>query len=365
MKLRTLTCLGLWLGLAVPAFAADKISISPAQQQNLGIGVTPVEATTTAFGRQLPAQVVIPPTAQRLISAPQSGLVSQLKVAVGDEVKSGQQLLTLQSPEIVALQRDFLQALSQQRLTQAALERDDALFKEGVIAKRRFLETESRAQEQNAALEERRQSLLLAGMAAQDIKRLEQTRKLGSAVLLRSPIKGIVLERLAETGQRVETNAPLYRIGQLGTLWLEIRAPVEALPGLQVGAHLQVMDKGIKGSLILIGREVDPASQTVLLRAEVSEGSEQLRPGQYVQVSLNTQTGSTSYRVPAGAVVRNNQQTYVFVQTADGFTPLPVTVWVNENGYAVVSGQLQGNEKVAVSGIAAIKGAWMGLGGGE
>ncbi len=365
MKLRTLASLGLWLVATPAAFAADLITMSTQQQQNLGVAAAPLQPTRAAFGRALPAQVVIPPGEQQLISAPQAGLVTQLRPSVGDEVKKGQALLTLQSPEIVGLQRAFLQALSQERLARTALDRDETLFQEGIIAKRRYLETQSRHQEQKAALDERRQTLQLAGMAVQDIRRLEQTRTLSSALVLRAPTDGVVLERQVQSGQRVDVNTPLYRIGRLNTLWLEIRAPIETLSGLQPGAAVQVVDTPVTAKLILIGREVDPASQTALLRAEVTGNGEQLRPGQYVQAMLTTHTAEHSFTIPANAVVRREQKTYVFVKTAEGFTATPVQVWISEGGTSVISGPFAGGEQVAVSGVAAIKGAWMGLGGGE
>lgn len=365
MMLRTLASLGLWLAAVPAAFAADLITMSPQQQQNLGVAAAPLQPTRAAFGRALPAQVVIPPGEQQLISAPQAGMVTQLRRSIGDEVKQGEALLTLQSPEIVGLQRAFLQALSQEHLAKTALERDNTLFREGIIAQRRYLETQSRYQEQKAAFDERRQALRLAGMATQDIRRLERTRSLSSALVLRAPMDGVVLERQAQTGQRVDVNAPLYRIGRLDTLWLEIRAPIETLSGLRVGAPVQVADAPVTAKLILIGREVDPASQTALLRAEVTGNGEHLRPGQYVQATLTTHTAEHSFTVPAAAVVRRDQKTYVFVKSVAGFTATPVRVWLSEGGTSVISGSFSGGEQIAVSGVAAIKGAWMGLGGGE
>lgn len=357
----------LLFSLLTPAFAADlpahSIAMTIAQQQRLGITVASPEAVTTAFGQELPAQVTVPPSQVRLVTAPQAGLLEQLHVAVGEEVVIGQVLAQLRSPALVALQRDFLQALSQQRLAASAHERDQTLFNEGIIAQRRQLETQSQYEEQTAMLEERKQALLLAGMSPEDIRLLESKRQLSPLLKLRAPATAIVLERGAEPGQRLEISDLIFRIANLDPLWLEIRAPVEFLQTLSIGAAVKVPAYGVEGRLIAIGHDVDPASQTVVVRAEINVGAGSVRPGQYVTASVAGMPGENRYQVPAAAVVRSGQHSIVYVQTGSGFDPRIVTVLGSQGGKTVIEVTLKSDERIAVTGLAAIKGASMGLGG--
>lgn len=353
------------LASALPVNATDAIKLNAAQLRNMNIQVLPILKASAVFGKTMPAQVVIPPAQMRMISAPQAGMLEQLTVAIGDRVSEGQVLARIQSPDLIALQRDLLQAASQERLARTALKRDDSLLSDGVIAQRRQQETHSRHQELSAAVEERRQALRLAGMSASEIKTLESTHQLSASLTVRSPIAGVVLETKAEAGQRVMISDPIYRIAALNPLWLEIRSPLEQTPGLEVGARVRVQESGVDGKLIAIGRNVDPASQTVLVRAEVAQNTDKLRPGQYVQAAITTTSPQTRYQVPSSAIVRNGRQTVVFVQTPQGFEVRPVTLLATQSGRTIISGSFSGSEKVASSGLAAIKGAWMGLGGAE
>lgn len=358
------------LGLAlVPAHAADlpaqDVIMSPAQQQTLGVTTAAPEPAGAVFGQELPALVTVAPAQVHLLAASQAGLLEYMPSAVGDEVVEGQVIARLKSPELVSLQRDFLQALSQQHLARAGLKRDEMLYREGIIAKRRYQETQSGHDETKAALDERRQALLLAGMAPQDIADLERNRRLSTTLQLRAPITGIVLERLAEPGQRLNVSDPIYRIANLDPLWLEIRVPLEHLPSLAAGAAVKVAAFGAEGRLLSVGRDVDAASQTVRVRAELSTGSGALRPGQYVQASIAGAPGEGRYQVPSAAVVRSGQHSIVFVQTATGFTPRIVEVLGSQEGKTVIVAPFAAQERVAVTGLAAVKGAAMGLGGGE
>ena len=117
--------------------------------------------------------------------------------------------------------------------------------------------------------------------------------------------------------------------------------------------------------MALVGRTAESESQTVLVRAEVSGGEKCLRPGQYVETRLEMGAGEARFRVPDNAVVRHQGEDWVFVHVPQGFRPIPVTVHGNRDGDTVVSGPLAAGQEVAVSGLAAIKGAWSGYGGGE
>ena len=345
--------------------AGDKILFSPQQQQTLGISVAPIVKAEGVSGQLVQAQVTVPPAQLRIISASLEGMVEQLTVSEGDHVKSGDVIARLQSPQLLTLQRDLLQALSQQRLALSEWKRDEELFNEGVIAQRRYLETQSRYLEQNAALEERRQSLRLAGMDKRDIDQLEKSRKMTTQLNVRSPINGVVLERMSEAGRRLAVADPLYRIADTSQLWMEIRAPIEAVRNLAEGSRVQVSGQAISGKVMAVGHDVDAASQTVLVRAKVTEGTQQLWPGEYLQVSLATAATTPLYQIPAGAIVRSGSRTVIFTQIKDGFAAVPIKVIASQGGNSVIEGALKGDERIAVSGIAAIKGAWLGLGGGE
>lgn len=345
--------------------AGEIIKLTPAQLQTMHIQTSGIVRTTTVYGKPLPAQVVTPPGQMRMVTAPQAGMLEQLSVAVGDRVSQGQPLARIQSPDLIALQRDFLQAATQLRLASSSMRRDDSLLNEGVISQRRQQETQSRQQELSAAVDERRQTLLLAGMSATEVKHLEKTKTLGAGLTVSAPISGIVLETKAEAGQRLMVSDPIYRIAALKPLWLEIRAPIEQVNQLSLGAVGRIQEPAVNSKLITIGRNVDPATQTVLLRAEVIDGAEQLRPGQYVQVALSSNTPQTSYQVVSNGVVRSGRQVVVFVRVAQGFEARPVSILGKRGEYTIVNGNFTGTERIAITGLAAIKGAWVGLGGGE
>lgn len=354
------------------ANAGEVVRITRAQIKTLGIETSPIQANANANSQRLPGEIVVPVDQARIISAPQPGLIDQMLVATGQRVKQGQALAHLSSPDLVALQRDHLQALSQQRLSQNSLNRDAELYKDGIIAERRYLTSESNHAEVNALLAERRQALKLSGMSPQAIKSLETSGSYTNGITLTAPIDGMVLEQLVTAGQRVDSAMPIYRIAKLSPLWLEIHAPTQALSNIQLGMKVNILNSEASGKVIAIVPNINKLDQTALVRVAINNGTASLAPGQLVEAEIaqSTNNKSTSFSVAKSAIVqindgKNANQTLVFVQTKEGFEPRAVKVLNNTGAQTFITGDFAGTERIVTSGTAALKAKMQGIGGGE
>jgi cobalt-zinc-cadmium efflux system membrane fusion protein len=343
--------------------ASEPLVLQAAQIKALGIETAVVGEADAARKGTLPASVLIPNEQMRIVSAPVGGMLEMLAVAPGDVVKRGQVIARLSSPQALELQRDALQSSAQANLQNQNLKRDEQLFAEGLIAESRLQATRAAAAQAAAMASERRQGLSLAGLAP---------GKLGEGLALTAPIDGVVLEQGAQLGKRVEPSALIYRIAKLSPLWLEVQAPVDLAATLQAGMPVRVANSKVSGKLIAIGRAVDAASQTVLLRVSVDTGAEALRPGQVVEVEIEAGSAGTAgtaakqARIPATALARNQGVALVFVQTASdekgtGFSARPVRI-VSQGGEGVVVDGIANGERIAVRGVSGLKAMLSGVG---
>lgn len=364
------------LAVDVAAAEASKlISLDARQMQSIGIETQALSGGGDGTRRSLPAQVVIPNAQIRVVAAPLDGLVQIMAVAPNDTVKQGQLLARLQSPMLIEAQREFLQAATQAQLAQANYKRDEQLFKEGIIAEGRYQATKANYTQASAALSERRQALRLYGMSDRAITALQSGKGMSSTLDIVSPISGVVLEQMASAGQRADASAPLYKVAQLAPLWLEMQATPAAAVGIVPGAAVAVQGAAVSGAaaagkVLSVGRHLDPTTQTVMIRAEISQGAEALRAGQYVEAQVTVPAGGEKqWRIPASAVARHQGKTYVFVLTKGGFIPTEVKLLGETPTASTVAGatpgSLGGDELIAVKGIAALKAIWTGVGEGE
>lgn len=343
---------------------AEELTLNPSQSKTLGIVSAPLPAKQQGELAGMPAQVVIPGNQLFTISTPLSAMVEQTLVGVGDSVKKGQPLATLLSPALAEAQRGLLQSSTQAQLAKENLARDEQLWQDGIISESRYRATQSMHREANAALAERKQMLKLSGMSDADIARLQSDNTLSSQLTLTSPIDGVVLEKTASAGQRLDAAIPLFKVAKLEPLALEIQIPLASTQGLKVGASVTVPAYGAKGKLTAIGRSLSGGNQTILLRALILDGAHNLRPGQFVEATIGTAGNALDqWSIPNGALARIGNKVVIFIETAKGYRSEEVTVLQEGANNSVITSKLKGNEKIAVSGVSALKASLMGIGG--
>jgi RND family efflux transporter MFP subunit len=343
---------------------AEDMALSANQAKTLGIVSAPLPAKQQGEFAGMPAQVVIPSNQLFTVSTPLAALVEQTLVGVGDPVTKGQPLATLQSPALAEAQRGLLQSSTQTQLAEENLARDEQLWKDGIISESRYRATQSAYREANAAFAERKQILRLSGMSDADIARLQSDNLLSSQLIITSPIDGVVLEKTASFGQRLDAAIPLFKVARMEPLALEIQASLASTQGLKIGAKVTVPAYGAKGKLTAIGRSLSGGNQTILLRALIQEGAHNLRPGQYVEATIGTADEALNqWNIPNSALARVNNKAVIFIETANGFRSEVVTVLQEGAENSVITSKLKGNEKIAVRGVSALKASLMGIGG--
>ena len=343
-----------YLGFVVPFLAilpntaaagtSGIIAISTDQQVALGVRLVPVQAATTAQ-IDLPARVTVPLSQQTVVAAPAAGLISRLLVNPGDAVTGGQALAKLSSPQVAQLQRERSEAQSRFEVARRQLQRDTTLVNEGIVPGARLDTAGAQYREAQTMLAERDLALKLASAGTE----------LDGVAVLRAPAAGTVTEITAVPGQRVDMAAPLFRIAQQGQLWLEIDASPQQAAALQVGAAATVPELQAQG-VVQAKSTVLNAGQSVLLRVRVTQPGS-LHAGAVVQARLSLPAQAGLWRVPPAAVTQINGRDAVLVMVKDGFRIVPVNVASRLNDAVMVSGALKAGDKVAASGVVAIKAA--------
>jgi cobalt-zinc-cadmium efflux system membrane fusion protein len=348
-----------------PVIAENTIQISEDNFNNLGVILGKLEPAKQIPLLTAPAKVVIPSTKEYIVSASQAGLITKLNAAMGDKVKQGEVLAQLNSPDLLSMQRLYLKALSEMQLGSLSYQRDKKLLVEGVIAERRWQETRSQYNAFVSEVDEHRQLLEIAGMTAGEIDHLGKTHRLSGQLNVHSPISGVVLERMAVAGERIDILAPLYRIANLDELWLEINIPHERIGSIKVGDQVVIENTPIRAEITLLGQSVNPENQTLLARATIKGKQSIVRAGQTINTRIIQSSDKAVFKVPNAAIAQNEGKSFIFVRNPDGFKVSPVTVIGKQGEESIISGDFTGNEDIAIKGAVALKANWLGLGSAE
>lgn len=353
-------------GLAPTVRATDrtaKFAVPTSQIQALGIQTAALQSQTDSVTTSFPAQVVIPPKAEQVISSPVAGLVVQLLVQQNQVVRSGASLIRIASPELGQLQLQLLQATARATLARQAAQREQALFDEGIIPQRRMQEAQAALMEGEAMLNQARTALRLSGMPPATIERIAASGKPQDSITLVATRAGIVTGIAVKPGQRVEAATALLHVAQIDFLWLDIQLPISESANWPTGTKVKIQGRNVTARILSVSQTVSSSSQTVVMRAAVEGKAGQVRPGEFVTVELpvlvNPAATQGSWDVPLSAVAHDADQAYLFVRTADGFEARPVKVVVSVGQRVRVQGPVKAGDQIAVGGVVALKGAWL------
>lgn len=351
---RILLLLILWPLTAGADGAGELIRLTPEQAKRAGLATAVLGDMKVDAVRRLPAQAVVPARNIEVLAAPLPALVVSVSTAYGESIRKGQVLARLQSPQVLELRRELLQARGQAHLAAESLKRDRSLFEEGIISAARLSATEVGEKQAAARLSEIRQALALAGAGE---------GALSPGIEIRAPFDGIVLEAEVAPGARVEAATQLFKLARRGPLWLEIQASPAQAAGLAVGDAVLVPGCAEQGRLSVMAPTLNPASQSMLLRAELARAGDCVKPFQFTQVEVRPAAEAGGRRVPNTALTRHHGQSWLFAEVPGGYRPIPVKVLDESEKSTRIAADLAPDSRIVISGLSAIKAVWLGLGG--
>ncbi len=357
---------------SVPAAArtdsATVVTMSAAEVRHGGIRWSAAEMREATGTIEAPGQLVPNEDRTARLGAPLQGRVITVHVQSGARVGRGQALVTLQSPEASDTRAQYAKATADLTARNAALayarsarQRAERLV-EAKAAPRQDLE---RAQADEAL------ALSEAAQARAEVSRTRTTlRTLGigvadGAIVLRSPLDGVVLTRDASPGSVVTPGTPLVTVSDASSLWLEASLPPAVASGLANGSRVRFgvaafPTDTFEARVVSIGGALDAQSRALPVRASVTSTRNRLRAAMFATVWLESGARTSSVAIPARAVMQLDGRAVVFVATpaAAGAVRLErrnVVLDGEQGGVVRVQSGVKQGELVVTDGAFAVK----------
>jgi cobalt-zinc-cadmium efflux system membrane fusion protein len=319
------------------------------------LSIAELKPQVVAESLRLSARVELDQKRVARIGASVTGRVTDIQAELGQAVKKGELLALLNSSELGKAQSDFLKAGSQVNLRRLVVQRAERLVQSGVIAEAELQDRQAVLNEAEVDLQAARDQLRVMGMSAADLQTLSKERTIHSNSPVTSSLAGIVIERHITLGQVVQPTDSLYTVADLSQLWLVAEVPEQqaqwAREGDQVLAEIPALPElEIKGSLIYVADMVNPDTRTVTVRMALANPQRLLKPQMLATLKI-TKPGSQALVAPDQALVREDDQDYVFVQIAPTlFEMRAVRLGREENAGRLVLEGLKSGERIVVNG---------------
>jgi len=293
------------------------------------------------------------------VFTPYQGRIIGLFAKIGDEVKKGQTLFTIDSPDLLAADSNLISTTGVLQLTTRNLTRLRSLYESRAVSQKEVEQAVADQQTAEGALRAARDAVRIFGKADAEIDKIVAERMADPTLVVPSPISGRVTARNASPGLLVQPGvqpAP-FVVADVSTLWMMANVAESDSPSFRVGQDVRVTvlahpGREFQGRISTIGATVDPTTHRVLVRSEIDDPKRELRSGMFANFVIRTGDPVRSVAVPVDGVVREGDGTMTVWVTADRrrFTMRPVKIGLLRDGYYQILEGLQAGELVATQG---------------
>ncbi len=313
------------------------VSLSPTQM--VMANVATIEAKNQGLNKEINAVGIVQydQSRQAKVTAWIAGRIDRLNVnAVGAFVSKNRPVAEVYSPDLLATQQEYLLAVkSRDQLKNSPI---PAISQNG-----------------DGLVASAKQRLMLFGVKESQIAELAKAGKPNIRLPIYTPLSGVVIEKMVQQGQYVNTGDVLFNIADLSTVWVEVEVYENEFPNIKIGQRVEIRSqsfpgKPFTGRVAFIYPFLDPKTRTVKVRLEMPNPGMKLKPDMFVNAIIKVPLGK-SIVVPVTAVMDTGKRKVVWVESQPGmFEPRDVQVGQQtDDNVQILSGLKQG-DKVAVSG---------------
>src|SRR5262245_26738094 len=349
--------------------------IEATDEQMKQIVIESVSERTIDLDRETTGKVGFNEDRMTPIFAPYAGRVVEVLANKGAVVTSGQPLLVVESPDLVAALNDLAGARADEDKTKIALdaaeqiaERARSLYLREALATKELQAAETdlarsreeyrRAQAGTTVVKNR---LAMFGKDKQEIAQFEKVvnEQIDRRIVIRAPISGTIVERKVGPGQYIKPDAPdpLYLITDLSTLWVMADVYESYLPQIRVGAPVEITpaaypDRRLPAHISFINPTVDAATRTIRVRCLVPNPAGVLKPEMFAKIKIGAAIKQNVPIVPSSAIITQGPDTFVLIEeSARAFRRRQVKTGREMGNETVIEAGLRAGERVITQGV--------------
>jgi cobalt-zinc-cadmium efflux system membrane fusion protein len=292
------------------------------------------------------------------VYSPYSGRVTRVIAGLGDTVRAGAPLATLEASEFVQAQTDLKSAAAAVKLARITETRKHALFEAKGGSLQDWQQAQADLTTAETALNSVRNRLSILGKSAAEITDLERAQAINPVAVLTAPIAGVVVDRQVGPGQYLQSGSgtPVFTIANPSSVWLLANVR-EADAGLmQLGQSMEVRvlaypKRTFKARVTYIAALVDSVTHRLPVRAEIDNHDGALKPEMFANFRILTGDAAQSPAVPAAAVVYEGDAAHVWVVAGEGLLELrAIRTGRSNDGLVEVLEGLKPGERIVTKG---------------
>jgi len=335
----------------------DVLVVTPDQAK--GVKVEPAHLYEFVVQRDAVGYVDFNQDTTVQVLSPYAGRISHVFVKNGQDVKKGQPLYSIDSPDQVQAISALISTAGVRNLATRALERARKMNEISAISQKDLDQALSDQQAAEAAYQAARDALRIFGKTDAEMDKIIASKKVNGEFVINSPITGRVVARNASEGSLVQvgaTPAPVT-VADISSMWLIANAPEYDIPAMKIGQKVDISINALpkqkfSGQIVHLGESVDPNTRRIAVRTEIADPKHQLRQQMLATYVIQTGEPVKSVAIPMNGLVREGDGTMTVFVTQDGlkFERRGVKVGLEQDQMTQILEGLAVDEKVATDG---------------
>jgi cobalt-zinc-cadmium efflux system membrane fusion protein len=278
---------------------------------------------------------------------------------VGDDIKQGDVLFTIDSPDLLQAESTLLASAGVLELQKRTLARVTQLIKAGGSAQKDVDQATSDQQTAEGNYKAARNAARVFGKTDAEIDRILDERKVDSTLVVPSPISGRIIARNAAPGFLTQPGSTpaAYTVADVSTMWMLANVIETDAPAYKLKQEVEVKvpaypDRVFKGHVTTVGATIDPTTHRQLVRSEIDDPEHLLRSGMFASFKIHVGEPIRSLAVPANGIVRDGDGTMTVWVTTDRrrFTKRTVKIGLQQNGWDQILEGLELGDVVVTDG---------------
>jgi cobalt-zinc-cadmium efflux system membrane fusion protein len=320
------------------------IELTDAQLKQTEIVIGKVVKRKIGHEISVNGMIDVPPQGNISVTVPYGGFLKYTAMLPGTRLKKGQIIATVENPEFIEFQRDYLEALANNEYLKADFERQQTLNNEEVTSTKVFQKAKSSYLTNKANIQALESKLRLIGINPSSVK----NGKISSVVNVYSPINGIVRDVYINTGKYFNPQDVLMDITDASDLHVELKVYEDDIPLIRMGQRIRFRlanapNKWMEAEVFLIGNNVRE-DRSITIHGHLKEKNEDLLPGMFVNANIEVEA-LEQYTVPEEAIVRFDSKHYIFKslgkrkeneQTMNDFEMIEISKGNEEEGFVAI-----------------------------
>lgn len=322
----------------------NSVELTQAQYDQAAIEIGTAEKKVIGSELRVNGMIDVPPQSNISINMPYGGFVKFTEMLPGSKVKKGQLLVTIENPEFIQFQQEYLEGMANRDFLKEDFERQKELYQEKVASGKNFQLAKSSYLANESRLKSMEERLKLIGFNLTKIK----DGVVSATVSIYSPVTGSVREVYTNVGKYINPQDVIMDITNSEDLHVELTVYENDIQKVKLGQRIRFSlpsspSDWLEAEVFLVGSGVRE-DRSVTVHGHLKQKNEDLKPGMYVAAKIETDSKEV-LAVPEVSIVRFGGKHYVFAyggeksedeQTLHDFEMLEVTKGYTEDSYTQI-----------------------------